>query len=138
MREGSARDDAGLGLVEVVVTIFLLSLVAISFLPFLLNSYIASRDNAARSAANSLVADALSRLRAEVDVSDLSCGDVSDWVEDNSVLVTVEGGTDIELAGSVSECTDGSTGAATVVFTGTSELDGSELASASTKVFVTE
>lgn len=135
MSDRRSSDD-GLGLVEVVVTIFLLSLVAISFLPFLLSSYVAARDNAGRGAATSLVADALSRLRADLATGDQDCDWLLDWVLENSVVVNVEGGTDIALNGTVSGCTTGVASAATVVFRGSSEVDGAELASASTKVYV--
>jgi len=130
------RDD-GLGLVEVVVTMFLLSLVAISFLPFLLNSYIAAKDNAARSAATSLVGDALSRLRADLETADHDCVWVRAWTMTNSVTVSVQDGTDIDLLGTV-DCPSDPPGAATVTFTGSSAEDDSLLVSASTKVYVTE
>lgn len=136
---GAARpgDDDGIGLVEVVVTMFLLSLVAMTFLPFLLNSYVAARDNAARSAANSLVADALSRLRVELDAEDHDCDWVGDWVAMNSVAVAVVGAREIELAGTVT-CPTDAPGAATVAFSATSEVIERELASAATRVYVTE
>ena len=141
MREQPAIEpdhgESGLGLVEVVVTMFLLSLVALSFLPFLLNSYVAARDNAVRSSANSLVADALSRLRGELDAADHDCDWVEAWVAANSVVVNVEGGTDVDLAGTVSGCPSGEPGAATVTFSGSSDVDGSALVTASTKVYVT-
>lgn len=134
---GERSNDDGLGLIEVVITMFLLSLVALSFLPFLLNSYVAARDNAARGAANSLVADALSRLRAELDVADHDCDWVESWVLSNSVAVAVEGGADVALEGSVTDCPTGEPGAATVTFTGSNDTDGTELVSAATKVYVT-
>jgi Tfp pilus assembly protein PilV len=132
-----ARGDDGLGLIEVVITLFLLSLVALSFLPFLLNSYVAARDNAARGAANSLVADALGRLRSELITADHDCDWVESWALTNSVLVDVEGGADVQLNGTVADCPAEGPGAATVTFVGSSAADGTELVSAATKVYVT-
>jgi len=138
MRGAPDVEESGLGLIEVVVTMFLLALVALSFLPFLLNSYVAARDNAARGAANSLVADALSRLRSELDASDHDCAWVRTWATSNSVVVAVEGGTDVRLEGTVTGCPSGEPGAATVTFVGYSDVDDSTLVSAATKVYVTE
>jgi len=62
----SARSsESGLGLIEIVISMFLLALLAIAILPLLINSLQLGPKNAAVAAGNQLVADGLTQAGAQ-------------------------------------------------------------------------
>lgn len=64
-RDGSAfSHDEGLGLVEILISLFLLAILAISFLPVLIQGLQLSVRNATLSTASQVLADELDRLGA--------------------------------------------------------------------------
>jgi hypothetical protein len=63
MKRSLVHDEEGLGLVEIVVSMFMLALVAIAFLPFLIQSLTLTRSNATLATATQLLDDDLADLR---------------------------------------------------------------------------
>lgn len=57
-------DDAGLGLIEIIVSMFLLALVAMAFLPVLIQGMKASVSNATLATAGQLVSEQMDQARA--------------------------------------------------------------------------
>lgn len=64
---GSARvdDERGLGLLEIVISMFLISLIAISFIPVLISGLRASEANSTIATATRLVAQVTDRALAQ-------------------------------------------------------------------------
>ncbi|MGO4104376.1 hypothetical protein AB4Y63_10525 [Leifsonia sp. YAF41] len=58
-------DYTGLGLVEILISMLILALLAVAFLPLLLNTLQLGPKNAAIAAGNQLVADGLTRAEAQ-------------------------------------------------------------------------
>jgi type II secretory pathway pseudopilin PulG len=56
-------DDEGIGLVEIVISMFLVALLAISFLPLLLRTLTTSTDNTSTSTASQLVQSNMDQAR---------------------------------------------------------------------------
>ncbi|MDH6179893.1 Tfp pilus assembly protein PilV [Microbacteriaceae bacterium SG_E_30_P1] len=56
-------DESGLGLIEIVVSMFLIALIAIAFLPFLINSYGTTRTNTTLATATQLLDQQFDQLR---------------------------------------------------------------------------
>ena len=64
MNAKSPRDDeSGLGLIEIVVSMFLIALLAMAFLPLLISSLKSTRINTSSAAATQLVSQQLEQLR---------------------------------------------------------------------------
>lgn len=59
------RSDDGLGLIEVMVAMFMLAIIAMAFLPFLINSYLAAKSNQTLATATQLLDTQMGELRAE-------------------------------------------------------------------------
>jgi len=59
-------DDDGIGLVEIVISMFLVALLAISFLPLLLRTLTTSTDNTSTSTASQLVQSNMDQARTAV------------------------------------------------------------------------
>ncbi len=57
------HDDSGLGLIEIVVSMFMIALIAIAFLPFLIHSFQATRANTTLATANQLLDQQFDQLR---------------------------------------------------------------------------
>lgn len=58
------NDESGIGLIEIVVSMFLLALVAMAFLPFLINSFTVTRSNTTLATATQLLDRQFDELRA--------------------------------------------------------------------------
>ena len=72
-------DDAGFGMVEIVVALFMLALLSIAFLPLLIQGLQLSAENATRATATQIAQDRLEFARTQgVDCSDLRTALVSD------------------------------------------------------------
>ena len=56
-------DETGVGLIEIVVSMFIIALIAIAFLPFLINSFHATRANTTLATANQLLDQQFDQLR---------------------------------------------------------------------------
>ncbi len=128
-------DDAGFGLVEVVVTMFILSLIAMAFLPFLLQSYTNARDNSVRSTGNQLVSAEMEQLRGAAP-SDPDCTWLTGWVTAAAHDVATEADGTVHVAGTVTGCPAAAPGSVDVTFTA-QDRNGDTVARATTKVFVT-
>jgi type II secretory pathway pseudopilin PulG len=59
----AAVGDDGIGLIEIVISMFLIALIAISFLPLLLHTLTASTTNTSTSAASQLVQSSMDQAR---------------------------------------------------------------------------
>lgn len=62
IRTGDGTDD-GIGMIEIVVSMFLIALIAISFLPLLMRTMTASTLNVKTSSATQLVASSMDKAR---------------------------------------------------------------------------
>ena len=58
------KNDDGIGLIEIVVSMFLLALVAMAFLPFLIRSFTLTRANTTLASATQLLDSQFAELRA--------------------------------------------------------------------------
>ena len=72
MRSPARPAEAGFGLVEIVVAMFLLALLAIAFLPFLVQGITQSSANGTLAAATQLVNREVENARAQTACSDLT------------------------------------------------------------------
>ena len=86
-----ARDEEGFGLVEVVVSLFILALLSISFLPMLITALKASVTNASVATANQLVNSQLELVRA-ISTDTRTCAMVRTTLSDASTLFTATDG----------------------------------------------
>ena len=62
-RAAGADDQSGIGLIEIVVSMFLIALLAMAFLPLLITSLKSTRVNSSSAAATQLVSQQLAQLR---------------------------------------------------------------------------
>lgn len=66
MNANALRDnESGIGLIEIVVSMFLIALLAMAFLPLLITSLKSTRVNSSSAAATQLVSQQLEQLRLE-------------------------------------------------------------------------
>ena len=79
-----ARTDDGIGMLEIVVSMFLVALIAISFLPLLMNTLKSSAANTITNSATQLVASSMDKARV---VTPATCSAVTTFA--STVLPTV-------------------------------------------------
>ncbi len=70
-RDTPGSSDAGISLVEVVIAMFLLMLVMMSFLPLAVQSIVSSARFSTQATANQVLSDEIDRARAIVNCADL-------------------------------------------------------------------
>ncbi|TFD55441.1 hypothetical protein E3T55_01135 [Cryobacterium frigoriphilum] len=81
------KHDSGFGVVEIVVSMFLLALLAIAFLPLLMQSLRVSVSNSTLATATQLVAQEMEELRS----LGTTCSTLDDYASSSSSTVTVSG-----------------------------------------------
>ncbi|MDI2098549.1 hypothetical protein [Ruicaihuangia caeni] len=127
------RDDSGIGLIEIVVSIFLLGLLAISALPLIINGMTTSQRTATLSTASQLVSSELERVRALG--APLACGTVT-ALAGSAPVVTDTRGVQYQPTVSVGACPGSYPGTIAVSVRVTDASNGDELARAATSVLV--
>lgn len=131
-------DESGLGLIEIVVAMFMIALIAIAFLPFLINSFYATRDNTTLATATQLLDQQFDQLRQQqpADCAKLETfrdrADVTlDRVVDNARNITLTVTRTFECPTNIEQ-----TGSETMTITVVSSETGDPVTSASTIVYV--
>lgn len=84
-----ASTDAGIGLIEIVVSMFILALIALSFAPLLANTLLLSATNASTATATDLVQKQIDQAHV---VADLAGGGGSCGSLQNMPAAAVDGG----------------------------------------------
>ncbi len=135
-RRDAARStpaDAGIGLIEIVISMFLISLLAIAFIPVIVSALRASELNSTSATATRLVSqaidDARSRGAADCAAAQLLNATTQE-VDAQGVTITVT-----TTVPTVANCTAGS--AITVTVIAINNADESVLADARTQIFLT-
>lgn len=99
-RRTTASDDAGFGLIEIMVSMFLLALLAAAFLPILVTALTTSVRNSTLATATRLVAGQLEELRAVLP----NCAALEAFALAPIDPVTDERGTQYQAVRVVAEC----------------------------------
>jgi len=136
-REGArpalVNTDAGIGLIEIVISMFLISLLAIAFIPVIVSALRASELNSTAATATRLVSqaidDARSRGAADCAAAQLLNATTQE-VDAQGVTITVT-----TTVPAVADCVAGS--AITVTVVAINDADESNLADARTQIFLT-
>ncbi len=133
----SASDerDAGIGLIEIVISMFLISLLAIAFIPVLVTALRASEANSTAATATRLVAQAIDAARA-AGVTD--CARAQSTLPDSFSTVDAQGVTLVVVTTvpTGNACVDGSTLAVTVVAYDLADESQTPIADARTLIFL--
>lgn len=121
--------DRGLGLIEIVISMFLLALLALAFAPVLIAGIRSSEANTTTATATQLVNERMQIAQA----SGPSCSAVASLA--GEISLTDPRGTTIDVTTTVETCPVG-TGTVEVVSVATRNDTGAAIAEASTLVFV--
>ncbi len=88
------EDEQGLGLIEIVVSMFLVALLAIAFLPLLIQSLRSTTTNTSVATANQLVSQQLEALRSVstncASVTSFTTTDPAPVTDDRGVVLTID------------------------------------------------
>ncbi|MFD1714764.1 hypothetical protein ACFSBZ_09805 [Amnibacterium flavum] len=126
------RDEDGIGMIEIVVSMFVLGLLALAFLPLLANSLSLTSRNTTLAAATQVVERQLAEARAQTP----SCAAIKTYVDTVPDPVDAGRGVRLQPQRSVGSCPSTFPGfvsvSSSVVVAGTSHV----LASAATRIFV--
>ena len=131
-RECARDDDAGLGLLEIVISMFLISLLAISFIPVLISGLRAAESNSTTATATRLVAQAIDVART---TGANSCAE-AEFLDDPVIEEVDAQGVTIRVTTSLGTCTPGGTVAITARAVDTADTTAGVIAQARTLVFV--
>lgn len=134
-----AESEAGFGLVEIVVSMFLIGIVAISFLPLLIQTMRVSAENVTFSAATQLVNEQLESARNQVG----DCADLAAYLATAQTPIVDSRGIELTAtraaggpSGGSAICTDVDPSAATFTVTVTRSDTSAVVAKATTQIFV--
>jgi len=127
------RSADGIGLVEIVISIFLLGLLAVSVLPLMVNAMTTSRIYAEVATAGQLVGQEIERVRALP--APMSCAAI-EALEGPGAEVTDTRGARYQPELVVGECPAAYPGVVSVTSEVTDAVSGDSLASAVTSVYV--
>ena len=137
MKDNKNDDEAGFGLVEIVVALFMLGVLAVAFLPLLIQGLKLSADNATRATATQILHDRLEAARLQ----STSCAAITIAL-DGTVISEVKDprGITFQVITDVKTCPTGAalpgTVAVSVEVRRTDDLGGTPLAQATTLIFV--
>lgn len=134
-RRDVRKDDAGIGLIEIVISMFLISLLAIAFIPVLVTALRASEVNSTAATATRLVAQAIDVARA---AGVTSCAQAQTTLPDTVETVDAQGVT-IMVVTSVptgTACVDGTTMVVTVVAYDLADESQTPIADARTLIYL--
>ena len=127
-------DDAGFGLVEIVIAMLLLGVVAISFLPVLVRALTVSAQNVTIATATQLVNDQLDDALATVS----SCAELTAWLGVTPAQLTDSQNVDLQPKRSGGNCDDTELSSAVVTVTVARVDTSATVASATTLVGVSK
>lgn len=135
--EQAAGDDAGFGMVEIVVALFMLAVLAIAFLPLLVQGLQLSAENATRATATQIAQDRLEVARTQ----STSCSAIKTALESDIVsLVKDPRGIEFKVKTVVGTCpaalTTPGTISVKVEVRRTDDAAGTPLVTASTLLFI--
>lgn len=127
--------ESGLGLIEIVISMFLISLLAIAFVPVLVSALRASEMNSTTATANRLVSQAIDHARTQ---GATDCQSAPTTLNTSSEVVDAQGVTlRVETLVSVgSTCAAGSTIIATVIAYDLADASRTPIADARTLLLV--
>jgi len=126
-----AHDEDGIGMIEIVVAMFLLALIALSFLPVLTQGLLASQKNSEVATASGLMATQLELARS----AGSTCAAVDAFVQADPLPATIDGRTYRIERSLVGACT-ATAGTATVRVDVIETTSGNALATADTRLYV--
>jgi Tfp pilus assembly protein PilV len=107
------RSDDGFGLVEIVISMFLLTLLAVAFLPLLIESLRITVRNATIATATQVLSDQLDSLQ----VVDRTCDAYASWASQPIPAITDDRQSSYQASRMVSGCTPAMTFPGTVTVT---------------------
>ena len=131
--EVSDGRDAGIGLIEIIISMFLISLLAIAFIPVIVSAIRASELNSTSATATRLVSQAIDEARSN-GAADCAGAQLlnAEFTEVDAQGVTIRVTTSVPAVGA---CVDNSAMPVTVV--AVNAADGTSLADARTLIFLT-
>lgn len=132
--DASSRRDAGIGLIEIIISMFLISLLAIAFIPVLVSALRASELNSTSATATRLVAQAIddARTRGAADCAAAQLLNATrDTVDAQGVTLRVE-----TSVPAVASCTNLSTLRVTVVAYDLADASRTPIADARTLIYL--
>lgn len=128
------RSDSGLGLIEIVISMFLISLLAIAFIPVIVAGIRASSLNSTVATATRLVSQGLdvTRAAAPVDCAGAQLLNATvDQVDAQGVAIRV-----VTSVPPIGTCVDGSVMTVTVVAFDAADITATPIADARTQIFL--
>lgn len=132
--DASSRRDAGIGLIEIIISMFLISLLAIAFIPVLVSALRASELNSTSATATRLVAQAIddARTRGAADCAAAQLLNATrDTVDAQGVTLRV-----VTSVPAVASCTNLSTLRVTVVAYDLADASRTPIADARTLIYL--
>ncbi len=132
------RKDAGFGMVEIVIALFMLGVLAVAFLPLLIQGLQLSADNATRATATQILHDRLEFTRAQ----STKCSEIAAALNQVAVSPTQDPrGISFQVTTAVATCPTAVTAfpgtiAVTVTVRRTDDLLGTPLAKATTLLYI--
>lgn len=135
-RDGARPDsttDSGIGLIEIVISMFLISLLAIAFIPVIVSAIRASELNSTSATATRLVSQAIDEARSR-GATDCAAAQLlnAEFTEVDAQGITIRVTTSVPAVGT---CVDNSAMPVTVI--AVNDADDAPLADARTLVFLT-
>lgn len=130
----SDEHDAGIGLIEIIISMFLISLLAIAFIPVLVSALRASELNSTAATANRLVAQAIddARTRGAADCAGAQLLNAqTETVDAQGVTLRV-----VTTVPAVANCVDGSAMRVTVVAFDAADVTQTPIADARTLIYL--
>lgn len=130
--DAARTDERGFGLVEIVVSMLLISIIAVAFLPLLVQTLVTSARNVTVATATQLVNDHLETARGQV----TSCAELATFLSESVPAVIDSRGIELQPARSAGSCSDSVPGVVALTITVERTDDGSEVATATTLIYV--
>lgn len=130
----TAADERGIGLIEIIISMFLISLLAIAFVPVLVTALRASEVNSTSATANRLVSQAIdaARTRGAADCAGAQLlNATSDTVDAQGITLRV-----VTSVPAVASCTNGTAMRVTVVAFDLADATRTPIADARTLIYL--
>jgi len=127
-------EEEGVGLIEIVVSMFILGLLAVAFLPFLIQSYSTTRTNTTLATATQLLSKDLDTLRTSY-ASPTTCANLTAFAGQATTAVVDDRGVSLKVARSLT-CTQNTAATVTVTVQVLNTATSAVVAQAKTKVYV--
>lgn len=121
-------DDSGFGLIEIVVSIFIIGIIAVSFLPVLVNTLVMSARNVTVATAGQLITDELDTARRMV----TTCTELNTFIAETVPPFTDSRGIQLTAVRSAGSCSDRVPGVVALTISVVRSDDNSRVSTAST------